>query len=350
MTGCQLARKVLNDARFSKRRPRDDGSTHYLYRHMLTLDPPEHTRLRAFVAGYFLPGRIRELRTQIQSDCDELIEGLGDRAELVTAFARPLALRSICRLTGVPCEDAPRIEDWSQQLVRADFEDAGQFPVIAEEMCRYFEELAARTQPDPDGPILAHLMETVACGTLDRREMFSMMFLLLNAGYETSASLIASGVLTLLQNPAQWQSIGVEQSLAARAVEELLRFESPLQMSTPRYAAEHVVLDAETIGAGEMVFVGLGEANRDAAQFAEPDTLDVRRENAGQHVAFGHGIHFCVGAPLARLEGEIAIGTLARHYPQARYDDTMGPPAWEPGFVMRSLSALPVVLGDNGSI
>jgi cytochrome P450 len=340
VTDCRLARKVLNDQRFSKRRLHDDGSTHYLYRHMLTLDPPEHTRLRTLVAGHFLPGRIQQMREQIEADCDALLIGLRarDRVDLVAAFARPLALRTICALTGIPREDAPRIENWSKRLVRADFEDPGQFPVIADEMCGYFDGL------DPRGGIFGHLADAVARGALDRREMYSMTFLLLNAGYETSANLISSGVLALLSNPPQWSAYRADQSLPARAVEELLRFESPLQMSTPRFASEDVVLDGETIPAGDMIFVGLGEANRDAAQFPDPDRLDVRRENSGQHMAFGHGVHFCIGAPLARLEGEIAIAAFARHFPNARYDEAMGPPVWEPGFVVRGLCALHLVL------
>jgi cytochrome P450 len=171
-----------------------------------------------------------------------------------------------------------------------------------------------------------------------------MIFLLLNAGYETSANLTSSGVLALLNDPVQWMALLADPSLAARGVEELLRFESPLQMSTPRFAAEDIVLEGQTIAAGDMVFVGLGEANRDVSHFPDPDRLDLRRENASQHMAFGHGVHFCLGAPLARLEGEIAVAAFVRHFPEARYDESMGPPVWEPGFVVRGLSALHLVL------
>ena len=199
---CHLARKVLNDPYFSKRRLRDDGATHPLYRHMLTLDPPEHTRLRAFVAGYFLPGRIRQLREPIESIARPFAALRGrDKVDLVSAFAKPLALQTICALAGIPRLDAPLVENWSQRLVRADFEDSSQFPVIAGEMCGYFQELLERTRPDPAGPIFAHLADAVERGTLDSQEMFAMTFLLLNAGYETSANLISSGVLTLLRNP-----------------------------------------------------------------------------------------------------------------------------------------------------
>ena len=344
---CQLARKALNDPRFSKRRPRDDGSTHFLYRHMLTLDPPEHTRLRSFVSPFFLPGRIRQLRPQIQSDCDALLDGLGSRVNFVAAFARPLALCSICRLTGIPCEDAPRIDSWAQRLVQADFEDSSQFPVIAGEVCAYLDELLDRARPSPDGPLFAHLADVVARGELDRQEMFSMTFLLLNAGFETSANLVAAGVLSLLERRPQWEAVCADPAVAALAVEELLRFESPLQMSTPRYALEDVILDGQTIGAGEMIFAALGAANRDAAQFTDPDRLDITRENACRHVAFGHGAHFCLGAPLARLEAEIAISSFARAFPEARYDNAMGPPLWDRGFVLRGLAALHLVLRDN---
>jgi vitamin D3 1,25-hydroxylase len=341
VSDCRLARKVLNDPRFSKQRACASESTHYLYRHMLTRDPPEHTRLRALVSGFFLPARIQQLRARIQADCSELLAGLRGRTELVSQFARPLALRTICTLTGVPREEAGRIEDWSQRLVRADFEDANQFPVIAGEMCARFEQLLGCAPPDS---VFTHLADAVAEGILEQREMFSMIFLLLNAGYETSASLISGGILSLLRNRPQWTAICADPSLAPRAVEELLRFESPLQMSTPRFATADVELAGQTIAAGEMIFAALGAANRDAGLFPQPDRLDITRENAGQHIAFGHGVHFCLGAPLARIEGEIAIAAFAQRFPTARCDDSAGEPLWDPGFVLRGLSALHLLL------
>jgi cytochrome P450 len=230
--------------------------------------------------------------------------------------------------------------------VDADFEDAGMFPRIAEEMCSYFEELLARAAAPP-GSVFHHLAAEVCRGALAREEMFAMTFLLLNAGFETSTALIASGVLALLEQPSQWTELGSDPSLVPSCVTELLRYVSPLEMSTPRFAAEDVTLAGRRLRRGDMVLVALGAANRDALRFPEPDAFGLRRENACQHLAFGFGAHYCLGAHLAQLVAEIAIAAFASAFPHARYDESQGSPSWDRGFVVRALSELRLLLSRS---
>jgi cytochrome P450 len=353
LTDAQLGRTVLSDSRFSKRRlNRDENSandgSHFIFGHMLCLDPPEQTRLRALISNAFARHRIAERSQEIHVTCDRLIAALRgvDEAEIVSGYARPLSLATISSIVGIPLEDQPRIRHWSDRLVIADFEDPSMFPRIAEEMCSYFEKLFQRARRVPSESIFSSMSEATENGAMTKEEMFAMAFLLLNAGYETSANLIASGILALLRDPSQWSPICQNPSLTTRGLEELLRIESPLQMTTPRFSTVDISIAGERISAGDMVFVALGAANRGASQFSEPDKLDIFRENASQHLSFGYGPHYCVGAHLARLECEIAIGRFAQNFPNARYDETKGTPVWNRGFVMRGLSKLHLLLGE----
>jgi cytochrome P450 len=342
LTDYDLGRALLADRRYLKRTP---ASSHFIFRHMLFCDPPEHTRLRAFVAAFFLKTRMEECRRDIRATCDQLIGALRGRAEadLVAEFAKPLSLKTICSIAGIPAEGEPLVRRWSELLVEADLGDGSMFPRIAEDMCSYFEELLARVAA-PDGSIFSRLATDVLNGALTKEEMFAMIFLLLNAGYETSASLIGSGVLALLRHPAQWSALCADPSLAGRAVEELLRFESPLQMTTPRFASEDITVAGCEIKRGDLVFVALCAANRDVARFEDPDALDVTRRNANQHLSFGCGVHYCIGAHLAQIEVEVGIAAFAAAFPQARYDESKGPPGWDRGFVVRGLSELRLTL------
>jgi cytochrome P450 len=353
LTDPRLGRTVLSDSRFSKRRlTRDKNSTndgvHFIFRHMLCLDPPEQTRLRALVSKAFARHRVAERRQEVHVTCDRLIAALRgvDEAEIVSGYARSLSLATISSIIGIPLEDQPQIQHWSERLVIADFEDPSMFPRIAAEMCSYFEKLFQRTRRVPSASIFSSMSEAIENGAMTKEEMFSMTFLLLNAGYETSANLIASGILTLLRDRSQWSEICQNPSLATRSLEELLRIESPLQMTSPRFSTVDIAIAGERIRAGDMLFVALGAANRDASEFFEPDKLDIFRKNASQHLSFGYGPHYCIGAHLARLECEIAIGRFSQNFPNARYDEAKGSPVWDRGFVMRGLSALHLLLGE----
>ena len=347
VTDYEMARTVLADPRFSKHSPQQaHGSggehSHPVFHHMLQMDPPEHTRLRALVARNFVPQQMKAHVARIQSICDQLVEALAvrNKIELVAEFAVPLALAAICSIIGIPQSDAWYVQRWTNLLVKADFEDPSQFSLIGEEIHGYFERLLdSRTLRDDT--VFGQLAFRVGTGEISRNELFAMAFLLLNAGYETSANFIGNGVFALLRTGrAQWSALCSDPSLVAGAVEELLRFESPLEMATPRFAASAIELAGIRIAKGDMVFAVLAAANRDAAQFFDPDTLDIARPNGPRHLAFGHGIHFCLGAQLARLQGQIALRALTRRLPTLTLDGEKEPPVWQLGLIMRGVSHL----------
>jgi cytochrome P450 len=349
LTDYHLARAVLTDRRFSKATPGGDQDNHYIFRHMLFRDPPEHTRLRLLVAPYFQRSQAEERRGEIQTYCDSLVAQLQGRQsiDVVSDFATPLALRTICSVVGFPPAAEPRVQEWSERLIDADFDDQAMFPVIAQDIVSYIEDMFSSNRASEDS-VFAHLARKVRGGRLTKEELSAMIFLILNAGYETSVNLISAGILTLLQHPAQWRAICLEPSLVPNCVQEVLRLVSPLQMTTARFATEAVHLSGYQIDKGDIVFVALCAANRDSNQFPEPDVLDVKRAGACHHIGFGHGVHYCLGAQLAQTQAEIALATFSRTFPNVTYDDTNGPPAWDRGFVLRGLISLPVKLHRGG--
>jgi cytochrome P450 len=356
ITRHELATMVLNDRRFRKSLPATSSSTqpsiHPIFQHMLGSDPPEHTRLRARVSREFVSRQIGEQRGFVETSCNALIARLvrQQEIELVADFAVPAALATICAVIGLPQGDAATLQRWSERLLQADFDNPQLFPVIGDEIHDYLDRLLERTDGVRPASLFSRLARQVADGALSRNEMFAMIFLLVSAGYETSANLISASVLTLLEHPEHWSAICAQPTLAAAAVDELLRFASPLEMSTPRLASTDVNIAGTLIREGDTVFVALGAANRDCSLFDEPDKFDIARANAKEHVAFGHGIHFCLGAQLARLQAEIAIGLLATHLPGLCLHGAKQPPRWLPGLVMRGLAHLHLINGQPAPI
>jgi cytochrome P450 PksS len=211
---------------------------------------------------------------------------------------------------------------------------------------RYIRELVRARRAEPQDDLVSALAQAEEAGDqLSEDELLAMIFLLLVAGHETTVNLIGNGVLALLRNPAQWERLRGDPSLGKSAVEELLRYESPLATATERFAREDISIGGAVIPRGEMVFAVLASANRDPRQFPDPDTLDVARE-PNRHLAFGLGIHYCLGAPLARLEGEIAIGALLRRAPRLRLAVPSGQLRWRRSLVLRGLEAVPVDTGE----
>ena len=359
VTDYSLARALLNDPRLSKgRKNRQDtnagsqqGTAHPLFHHLLTMDPPQHTRLRAIIAREFTSTRIDRMRPRIREIAMQLIDAFASSGttDLMQIFALPFPLMVICELMGIPAADVSRLQHWSARLASADLDATEQVPLIAAELYEYLLRVAGMKRSNSDDSLFSALLAALGRKELSEDELVSMAFLLIMAGHETTANLIGNGLLALLRNPAQWEALCADAGLAVAAVEELLRFESPLEVSTARYATTEIIFDDTCIHEGDMVFVGLAAANRDPGHFEDAHILDITRSRSVHHLAFGHGIHFCVGASLARVEGQIAFVELSRRFPELRLDLPVERLQWTPGLVMRGLQGLPVRLhGQDG--
>ena len=316
---------------------------------MLDRDPPDHTRLRGLVSKAFTPRVVEGLRPRVQQVVDGLIARVADRGsmDLIEESAYPIPVVVICEMLGVPVEDHERFKGWSLDLARG--LDAILLPPEADVMKRsttarkglaeYFRELIAERRAAPRDDLLSALIAAEEAGdTLTENELLATLILLLVAGHETTVNLIGNGALALLRHPDQLRRLRDDPGLIGSAVEELLRYDGPVQRSA-RIPSEDVTIGGQTIKAGEMVMPFIGAADRDPAQFPEPDRLDITRAD-NRHIAFGWGIHFCLGAPLARIEGQIAINTLLRRLPKLALATDR--PEYRTSLTLRGLKALPV--------
>ncbi|MFD5098463.1 cytochrome P450 family protein [Streptomyces albidochromogenes] len=354
IVGHDEARRALADPRLSK-----DWKTSGLWEatadpinaNMLETDPPHHTRLRKLVAGEFTARRIEALRPKVQSVTDELLDAMtsaGSRtADLVEALAFPLPMTVICELLGVPDLDRASFRAWSNEIVAPTGADAEGEAVRA--MGAYLAELVEdKAASAPGDDLLSALIRTQAedGDRLTRDELIGMAFLLLIAGHETTVNLISNGVRALLTHPGQLATLRADLGLVDSAVEEMLRYDGPVENATFRFTREPVEVGGLVIPAGEAVLVSLAAGDRDAARFPDPDRFDITRTAvAGKgpgHLAFGHGLHFCLGAPLARMEARIALRTLLERCPDLALDPDGGPLDWLPGLLMRGVRRLPV--------
>lgn len=314
-----------------------------LNRHMLDRDPPDHTRLRALVSKAFTPRMIEQLRPRIQTIADDLLQAVQDQGQmdLIDAYAFPLPITVISEMLGVPLADRDTFRRWSNVLVGDSPDPAGQYEA-AVGFTTYLRDLVNQRRRTPASDLISGLVQAEEQGDkLSEDELLAMLFLLLVAGHETTVNLIGNGTLALLQHPDQMQKLRDDPTLLKPAIEELLRYDGPVETSTFRFAREDVEIGGQTIRRGEPVLVVIAAANHDPAHFAAPDQLDVTRTD-NRHVAFGHGIHFCLGAPLARMEGQIAIGTLLRRMPDLRLAVPADQLQWRPGLLIRGLQRLPV--------
>jgi cytochrome P450 len=312
--------------------------------HMLNTDPPDHSRLRKLVNKAFTGRTVARLRPRIEEITSELLDALGgrERADLLPSFAAPLPITVICELLGVAPEHRAEFADWSKTLLSASEPEAGQ--AAAQNMFGYLTSLIADKRAEPAEDLLSDLVHASDDGdSLSEPELVSMAFLLLVAGHETTVNLIANGVLALLREPAQLALLREDPSLLPNAVEEFLRFDGPIHLATLRFTTEPVDAGGVTIPEGEFVLISLLGANRDEARYAEPGKLDVTRA-VGGHLAFGHGIHYCVGAPLARLEAEIALGGLLARFPELALDAKPDELLYRPSSLIHGLESLPVRL------
>jgi cytochrome P450 len=319
---------------------------------LLFMDPPDHTRLRGLVARAFTPRTVERLRAQAEAIVADLLDQMAGSAgdvDLIGALAYPLPVRIICALLGVPQHDEGRFAAWSKALVRSidpsvlrSAEVEEQIADAHDELASYLDHLVAVRAAGPGGDDLISVLLGVEAESdrIAHRELIELAALLLVAGHETTVNLIGNGVLALLRNPEQESILQRHPELSDRAIDELLRFDSPVQMNE-RIATEDLELAGHTVEQGTELVLVLGAANRDPATFPAPDVLDVTRD-ARRHVAFGGGIHHCLGAALARMEGRLAISAL-----MARFPDMVqaGDPVRRPTFTLRGLERLPVRLG-----
>jgi len=314
---------------------------------MLRQNPPDHTRLRRLVSRAFTPARVRELAPRVEALTAELLDGAlngpGARFDLISGLAQPLPVAVISELLGIPPGDRPRLVAWSQALARAldpaflvsEEERAGQRQARAE-FAAYLRGLLPSRRRFPGADLISALIGVHdADGSLTEDELIGLSMLLLIAGHETTRSLIGASVLALLRHPAELAALAADPSLAGQAVEEALRYDPPVQVVS-RFALKSTEIAGGTVAAGSFVLMLLGAANRDGALCADAGQFSVRRQ-VPRHLAFGHGIHFCLGAPLARLEAVIALRQLLPLLPRLRID---GEPQWRPNAVLRGLEHL----------
>jgi cytochrome P450 len=320
-----------------------------LTRNMLDRDPPDHTRLRALVHKAFTPRRVEAIGARVQELADELLAAARRRAamDLIADYALPIPTTVIAELLGVPAGDRRRFHRWSSAIVSSDPSGWQMVRALPSAwlFLRYLRRLLRRRRGAPAGDLLSALIEAEEAGQrLDEDELVAMVFLLLVAGHETTVNLIGNGVLALLDHPGELERLVGQRALLDSAIEELLRFDSPVAMATERWAREELTVAGVTIPRGALVYAVLASANRDGQQFPFPDRLDLGRE-PNRHLAFGQGIHYCLGAPLARLEARIAIATLLRVAPDLRLAVPRAKLRWRRGVVLRGLERLPVAWG-----
>lgn len=333
-----------------------------LMTHLLNIDPPDHTRLRRLVSKAFTPRRVAAFEPRVRELTDRFIDGFAARgeADLIHEFAFPLPIYAICDLLGVPPEDQDDFRDWAGMMIRHSGGPRGGVARSVKRMRAYLVELIHRKRAGlgagGDGlgdDLISGLIRAGDDGEhLTENEAAAMAFILLFAGFETTVNLIGNGVHTLLRHPEQRAALQAslargESALLETAVEELLRYDGPVELATWRYATEPLAIGGQAIAAGDPVLVVLAAADRDPARFDRPDTLDLsRRDNP--HLGYGHGIHYCLGAPLARLEGRIALARLLTRLPDLRLATDPAELRWRGGLIMRGLRTLPVAFTPEG--
>ncbi|MFI5762028.1 cytochrome P450 [Streptomyces sp. NPDC051563] len=356
------ARQALADQRLSKNPAHHEGSAHAkgrtgipgerkaeLMTHLLNIDPPDHTRLRRLVSKAFTPRRVAEFTPRVQELTDHLIDRFCEKgeADLIHEFAFPLPIYAICEMLGVPREDQDDFRDWAGMMIRHGGGPRGGVARSVKQMRTYLGELIHRKRDDLGDDLISDLIRASDHGDhLTEAEATAMAFILLFAGFETTVNLIGNGVHSLFMNPEQRARLqsslaAGESGLLATGVEELLRYDGPVELATWRFATEAFELAGQDIAAGDPVLVVLAAADRDPERFTDPDTLDLSRTD-NQHLGYGHGIHYCLGAPLARLEGQTALATLLTRLPDLELAVEPEELRWRGGLIMRGLRTLPV--------
>lgn len=351
VTGYAEAREAFTDPRLSKNTTRffaDRPSQRDLHpavsRNMPATDPPEHARLRALVAKAFTTGAVARLRPYIAALVDDLLGTWPDRGavDLVESLAVPLPVTVICEMLGVPESDRPLVRTWSSDLFAAG--DPGRMDAASHAVADYMTDLVAATRSSPGESLLDALIAARdGQDRLTEDELVSLAVLLLVAGHETTTNFIGNAALALLQHPESLARLRAEPHLLASALDELLRFDPPVGIATFRYSTDELTLGGTPIPKGVPVLIAPGAANRDPDRFPAPDHLDLTRSTTG-HLAFGHGIHRCLGAPLARAEAELALRAVISRYPEIQLAAPTESLNWRHTRLMRGLASLPVTV------
>jgi cytochrome P450 len=356
ITGHEAVRSVLADARLSldpqtaPEQVRQDICAGHpeerlslLGRHLLSVDPPDHTRLRRVMSGALTPRRVEHVREPIRQTVDRLLAGIGPagRADLMADYAVPVAVAVACELLGIPESDRASFIEWGRRIAIGELADPDAFDDVTQKMAEYFVPHVARLRREPGPDLLSALAQARDAGELNDYELISIAYQLYFAGHETSACMIANGLITLLLHPSQFDLILDDPEMLGPAVEELLRYEGPVKTATWRFAREPVDIGGQIIPAGAAVLPVLASGSRDPACTRDPDTFDIRRGRT-QHLAFSGGFHYCMGASLARMELEIAIGSAMRRLPNLRLDVDPRQLPWRDNLMMRAVAELPV--------
>ncbi|MFE2922895.1 cytochrome P450 family protein [Streptomyces goshikiensis] len=312
---------------------------------LLNMDPPDHTRIRGFVTRAFTARRVEQLRAPMRESADRLLDALGPQGttDLMASYAAPLPIIVICDLLGVPEEHRRDFRAWTDALIAPDPARPGAAKEAVEAMLGFFLELVAHKRERPGADLLSDLVAVRDSDgdRLTEDELLSLAFLILVAGYENTVQLIGNAVLALLRHPYQLAVVRKDPSRLRAAVEEAARYEGPALLAIRRFATEDVTLSGVTVPAGETVLLSLAAANRDPDRFSGPDLFDVFRDTAG-HLALGHGIHYCLGAPLARAETEIALAALLDRFGALALAEPEAGPRWRPSLRARGLLELRV--------
>ncbi|MFC9223246.1 cytochrome P450 [Streptomyces hygroscopicus] len=316
---------------------------------LLNMDPPDHTRVRRLVVKAFTPGRVERMRGPVRRIADELLDAIESdgRADLLAAYAGQLPIIVICDLLGVPQGDRRDFRSWSDALITPDPARPRAAKEAVGSMLRFYTGLIAKKRAEPGDDLLSDLIRVRDDETgdgddgLTEDELTSLAFLILLAGYENTVHLIANSVLTLLDHPAALQELREDPSGLPAAFDELARYEGPAPLAIRRFPLEDIEIGGVTVPAGETVLLSVASAHRDPAHFQDPDAFNPHLGRSG-HLALGHGIHYCLGAPLARMETETALAALLQRFPGLRLDVPREELRWRPSIRARGLISLPV--------
>jgi Cytochrome P450 len=316
---------------------------------LLNMDPPDHTRIRRLVSRAFTPRQIEQLREPIQRTADELLDALAatECADLIASYAAPLPITVICDLLGVAPADRRDFRSWTDALVAPDPTRPSLAKQAIGNLLSFLTQLIADKRTAPADDLLSALIAVRdEEDRLSEDELMSLAFLILFAGYENTVHLIGNAVLTLLRHPEQQAELRANPTRLGAVVGELARYDGPVPLAMRRFPTEDVTISGVTIPAGETVLLSLAAAHRDPHRFTDPDRFDIDRDTTG-HLALGHGIHYCLGAPLARMETEIALSALFDRFPDMALDVPQGELRWRPSMRSRGLLSLPVRTGTT---